>query len=769
MHVLHAPATSRGCSSSSSRPAGPQPNSARSISSFRHTSSSSCQQWRHETLIARAVELDLAELERQFPDSSSSGKKGKPKKPAKSKPASKGSSKTGSAAASMEESSGAAAAAKKRNGSSNGAGSAGATVSVDKTYEEPDPVPAGVVVGDDDEAAEGPMRAGSSGISSGLRLENVSITFKNQQVLKDCTWEVKKGERVGLVGVNGAGKTTQLQIVMGRLTPDAGEVIKAKRNMKVAYLAQEFDVEPSRTVREEFSSVYRQQLKVVSERERISKELEGVGEDMDRMQCANQGVGRAWAGCAAGPPGAAQRAGLDMDVQLLDKKIDQMMPELGFMPQDNDRLVSSYSGGWQMRMCLGKLLLQEPDVLLLDEPTNHLDLDAIEWLEGYLKQQEVPMVIVSHDREFLDNLCTKVVETERGVATTYKGNYTAYVAAKAEREALQWAAYERQQKEIDKLQDLVRRLAGGAQSGRAAAAEKQLERMKAEGLIEKPFVPKRRSFTFPPVEKMGTNVVEIKGLSHGYDGRLLFKDVDLEIGQGERIAIIGPNGAGKSTLLRLIMGREKALRGTVRLGEHNIVPNYFEQNQAEALDLSTSVLDTLVRSAPDAKINDLKQLLGRMLFSGNAMEKKVKVLSGGEKARLALAKFMCTQGTLLVLDEPTNHLDIPSKETLEEAIRCFEGAVIAVSHDRYFLKRIATRVLLAEDRQLKDFQGDYEYYLSKNDTEAEKMAVKAAKVKAVEQSAIKAKSKMSKAERERQKKDKAKAFNDAAAGKSKRR
>eukprot|EP00879_Flechtneria_rotunda_P011902 GHRR01012431.1.p1 GENE.GHRR01012431.1~~GHRR01012431.1.p1 ORF type:complete len:661 (+),score=250.45 GHRR01012431.1:1092-3074(+) len=645
--------------------------------------------------------------------------------------------------------------------SSNGAASTSSSSSpqaistVDKTYEEPDPVPAGVVVGDD--VTDERSKAGSSGISSGLRIQNVSITFKNQQVLKDCTWEVKKGERVGLVGVNGAGKTTQLQIVMGRLQPDGGEVIKAKRNMKVAYLAQEFDVDPTRTVREEFYSVYNKQLAVVAEQERISKALETVGEDMNKMQALLDKLDK------------LNAQAINLDVNLLDKKIDQMMPELGFMAADNDRLVASYSGGWQMRMCLGKLLLQEPDVLLLDEPTNHLDLDAIEWLEGYLKQQDVPMVIVSHDREFLDNLCTKIVETERGVATTYKGNYTCYMNQKSEREALQWTAYEKQQKEIDKLQDLIRRLSGGAQSGRAAAAEKQLERMKAEGLIEKPFVPKKRTFTFPPVEKMGQTVLSIKGLSHGYNGRLLFKDVDLEIEQGERIAIIGPNGAGKSTLLRLVMGREKPLKGMVQLGHHNIVPNYFEQNQAEALDLNLTVLDTLVQAAPDAKINDLKQLLGRMLFSGSAMDKKVKVLSGGEKARLALAKFMCTKGTLLILDEPTNHFDIPSKETLEEAVRAFEGAVIAVSHDRYFLKRIATRVLLAEDCSLKDFQGDYEYYLSKNETEAVKMEVKQARAAAVEKANTKAKSKMTKAEKERLKKDKAKAFNDAAAGKSKRR
>mmetsp|Transcript_5166 Transcript_5166/g.11242 ORF Transcript_5166/g.11242 Transcript_5166/m.11242 type:complete len:696 (+) Transcript_5166:136-2223(+) len=613
--------------------------------------------------------------------------------------------------------------------------------------QEPPPPPSSIenVEGADDKTS----RAGSSGIASGIRLENIAKTFKNQQVLVNCSWEVKKGERVGLVGVNGAGKTTQLQIVMGRIIPDSGEVVKAKRNMRIAYLAQEFDVVPTRTVREEFYSVYQEQLKVTQRREQISVDLENVGDDMDRMQALIEELEK------------LNNKAVDLDVTLLDKKIDQMMPELGFKAEDNDRLVASYSGGWQMRMCLGKMLLQEPDLLLLDEPTNHLDLDAIQWLEGYLKRQEVPMVVVSHDREFLDQLCTKVVETERGVSTTYNGNYTAYVNAKSEKVALQWASWEKQQKELAKQEEIVQRLAGGAQSGRAAQAEKTIERIKAEGLIEKPFVAKKRAFTFPPVEKMGQKVLTVEGLTHGYNGRLLFKDVDLAIEKGDRVAIIGPNGAGKSTLLRLAMGREQPNKGRVFLGEHNIVPNYFEQNQAEALDLNLTVLDTLVQASPDAKLNDLKSLLGKMMFSGSAMDKKVKVLSGGEKARLALAKFMCTQGTLLVLDEPTNHLDIPSKEMLEEAIRAFQGAVIAVSHDRYFLRRIATRVLLAEDMKLKDFKGDYDYYLEQNEDEAVKMQEKEERAKKLEQENTKAKSKMTKAERaqkEKEKKDKAKAF-----------
>ena len=621
-----------------------------------------------------------------------------------------------------------------------------------------------------------PSSSSTSSVGSGIKLENVrfsfftfvdrhnnkthtrihcirqiSMTFKNHQVLRDVSWDVKKGERVGLVGVNGAGKTTQLQIITGALSPDAGEVIKARENMKIAYLTQEFDVDPRRTVREEFASAFGDQQIVMRRQEEIQKELENCGEDMDKM------------GDLLDELSELQSKSQDLDVALIDKRIDQMMPELGFSPDDNDRLVASYSGGWQMRMCLGKILLQEPDLLLLDEPTNHLDVDAIEWLEGYLKGQEVPMVIVSHDRQFLDALCTKIVETERGVAATYKGNYTEYVKQKEERTVQQWTAWEKQQKEIDRQEEIARRLAAGANSGRASTAEKSIEKLKAEGtFVEKPFVPKKRSFLFPPVEKMGQVAVRIESLTHGYNGRTLFEDAHLEIHKGERVAVIGPNGAGKSTLLRLIMGQEEPQSGLVEMGPHHVVPNYFQQNQAEALDPKLTALQTLQQAAPDAKLNDIKGLLGKMLFSGAGMDKRAEVLSGGEKARLALAKFMLTEGTLLVLDEPTNHLDIPSKETLEEAVQAFEGAVIAVSHDRYFLKRIATRVVTVQNGKLEDYDGDYEVFLEENDEEREKMEEMEAKKKEIEKNTIKAKSKMSKAEKMAAKKEKVKTFNTAA-------
>mmetsp|Transcript_29389 Transcript_29389/g.52542 ORF Transcript_29389/g.52542 Transcript_29389/m.52542 type:complete len:686 (-) Transcript_29389:55-2112(-) len=587
---------------------------------------------------------------------------------------------------------------------------------------------------------------GGGGVSSGFKLENVSITFKNQQVLKDVSWDCKKGERVGLVGVNGAGKTTQLSIVTGKLTPDTGEVSFAKKKMNIAYLTQEFDVEPTRTVREEFRSVYKEQLKVTNRLDQLQKDLEQVTDDMERMQELLDEMDKLNTKATA------------LNVDTLDAKIDRMMPELGFKPGDDDRLVASFSGGWQMRMCLGKILLEEPDLLLLDEPTNHLDIDAIEWLEGYLKTREVPMVIVSHDRMFLDQLCTKIVETELGVTNTYPGNYTQYVAAKERNTAMQMSKYDKQQKEMQRQRELIQRLSGGAQSGRAATAEKMLEKLQAEA-IQKPFVAKSRNFRFPRVEKIGQKVLNLQGLTHGYNGRILFRDANLEVEKGERIAIIGPNGAGKSTLLRLIMGTEEAQEGRAELGEHNIIPNYFEQNQAEALDLEETVLGTLEKAAPDAKINDIKRLLGQMMFSGKAMEKQVKWLSGGEKARLALAKFMLTPATLLVLDEPTNHLDIPSKEMLEEAVRNFDGAVIAVSHDRYFLRQIVTRVLTVEEQQIVDYEGDYEYFLEKNEDEAERIEELETKQREVEKSNIVAKSKLSKAEKMKAKKEKAKDFN----------
>ena len=582
---------------------------------------------------------------------------------------------------------------------------------------------------------------------SGVRLEGIEKAFRGNLLLRGVSWEVKRGERVGLVGLNGCGKTTQLRIITGEVEPDAGEVRRARENMQVACLSQEFDVDPGRTVREEFCAAFGEGMAALRRLEALQAELETPGLEMDRMAEVLDEMEE------------VRAAAEDLDVAKIDTAIDRMMPSLGFKPEDSDRPVASFSGGWQMRMALGKILLQDPDLLLLDEPTNHLDLETVAWLEEYLKGQEAPMVVVSHDREFLDNICTKIVETERGTATTYPGNYTDYVARKAEGIQAQKTAHERQQKEIARQVEMAQRLQGGGQAGRAEAAKKALAKLREEGtFIEKPFEFKKRPFSFPAGERCGQVVARLKGVTHGYGGRELFRDADLELDKGNRVALLGPNGAGKSTLLRLMMGTEEPLKGEARLGEHNIVPNYFTQNQAEDLDLGLTALETLVQAAPDAKLDDIKALLGRMLFSGSGMERKVGALSGGEKARLALAKFMLTPATLLVLDEPTNHLDIPSKEVLEEALRTFEGAVVLASHDRYFLRQVANRIVEVRDQRLVDYKGDYNVFLQENDEEAEAEEVRVGEKKRKDQKKIKAKSKMSKAEKTRLKKEKAKAF-----------
>ncbi|HEY9822814.1 MAG TPA: ABC-F family ATP-binding cassette domain-containing protein [Candidatus Sericytochromatia bacterium] len=554
-----------------------------------------------------------------------------------------------------------------------------------------------------------------------LRLEHISKIYPTGEILKDVNWEVKPGDRIGLVGVNGAGKSTQLKIIAGEIEPTTGEVIRPT-SLHIAYLTQEFEVDPTRTVREEFWTVFKEANQVQHEMTQVPRDMETANpEQLDRLIHKLDRL---------------QRLFEALDGYGLEAQIEKILPEMGFEVEDGDRLVSAFSGGWQMRMSLGKILLQKPDLLLLDEPTNHLDLETIEWLETYLKGLKNPMVIVSHDREFLDRLCTQIVETERGVSSTYLGNYSAYLQQKAEMQEAQMSAYERQQKELDKQQAFVERFrASATRSTQAKSREKQLDKIER---IEAPTGGLRTlHFRFPPAPRSGREVVTIKDLVHTYGEKILFLGADLLIERGDRIAFLGPNGAGKSTLLHLIMGMEQPTEGIVEVGNHNVIPGYFEQNQAEALDLSRTVMETIHDEVPDWKNEEVRTLLGRFLFSGDTVYKKVEALSGGEKARLALAKMLLRPANLLILDEPTNHLDIPAKEMLEEAIQNYDGTVIIVSHDRYFISQVANKIVEIRDGEFRTYLGDYHYYLDKIAEEkeqvrlaaiaAEKAAKKAAK------------------------------------------
>ncbi|RCJ28583.1 lysophospholipase [Nostoc minutum NIES-26] len=554
-----------------------------------------------------------------------------------------------------------------------------------------------------------------------LRLEHISKIYPTGEVLKDINWEVKPGDRIGLVGVNGAGKSTQLKIINGEMEPTAGEIIRPS-SLHIAYLNQEFEVDPSRTVREEFWTVFKEANSVQLSLAQVQRDMETANpEELDKL---------------INKLDRLQRQFEALDGYGLEARIGKILPEMGFEQEDGDRLVSAFSGGWQMRMSLGKILLQKPDLLLLDEPTNHLDLETIEWLENYLKGLTTPMVIVSHDREFLDRLCTQIVETERGVSATYLGNYSAYLQQKAENQLAQLGAYERQQKELEKQQAFVDRFrASATRSTQAKSREKQLEKVER---IEAPIAGvKTLHFRFPPAPRSGREVVDIKDLTHIYDDKILFLGSNLLIERGDRIAFLGPNGAGKSTLLRVIMGMEPPTEGSVKLGDHNVIPGYFEQNQAEALDLKKTVMETIHDEVPDWKNEEVRTLLGRFLFTGDTVFKPVGALSGGEKARLALAKMLLRPANLLILDEPTNHLDIPAKEMLEEALQNYDGTAIVVSHDRYFISQVANKIVEIRDGEFRVYLGDYHYYLQKIAEEkeqarlaaiaAEKAAKKAAK------------------------------------------
>jgi len=540
-----------------------------------------------------------------------------------------------------------------------------------------------------------------------LRLERVSKLYPTGEVLRDVTWEVKPGDRIGLVGVNGAGKSTQLRLIAGLEEPSGGQVVR-QGEPRIAYLKQEFDVDLTRTVREELFQAFGEAADVMIRQHQVEHAMasDQAASDPEHLNELIEELGKLHSRFES------------LHGYELEARIDKLLPTIGFSPSGADLPVGDYSGGWQMRIALGKILLQDPDLLLLDEPTNHLDVETIQWLEGYLVERSVPLVVVSHDRTFLDRVCNQIVATERGIARTYLGNYSQHLEQKQlEREASQ-SAFDRQQKELASQQAYIDRFrASATRSTQAKSREKLLEKVdRIEAPVESLSGPR---FRFPDAPRSGRQVALIENLSHAYGDSILFLGAGLEVERGDRIAFVGPNGAGKSTLLRLIMGLEQPDEGTSQLGEHNVVAGYFEQNQAEALDLAKTVIDTLFEAVPDWTQTQVRSLLGSFCFSNDAVFKEVGKLSGGEKARLALALMLLSPCNLLVLDEPTNHLDIPAKQMLEDALREYEGAALLVSHDRYFISRVANRIVEIRDGELVLYRGDYAYYQAKKAEEAE--------------------------------------------------
>ncbi len=534
-----------------------------------------------------------------------------------------------------------------------------------------------------------------------IRFDNVSKIYSTDVVLKNINWEIRRGEKIGLVGSNGAGKSTQFKILIGEEDQTSGLVLK-EGSPKISHLKQQLDCNLNRTVREELESSFKDIQLVSNKLIEIENEMKFLDSRQDSKKLdylVNQ-------------LSKYQEKFEILGGYQMQAEVEKILPKLGFSQEDADRLVGNFSGGWQMKVALGKIILQKPDLLLLDEPTNHLDLETIFWLEEYLMSLKIAIILISHDRYFLDKLCKKIIFIERGISETYNGNYSFFVEQKSLNEESQNKAFELQQKEIETQKKYIERFrASATRSTQAKSREKQLKKIiKIDAPIARLKSP---SFNFPECPRSGKSVLQIKNLSHSYEEKILLFDVNLKVSSGEKIAILGPNGCGKSTLLKLIMKEIEPEIGEVNLGKHNIITSYYEQNQAAALAVEKQVIDLIYSKAPDWSQEKVRTYLGSFGFYKNAVFKYVQQLSGGEKARLALALMIMIPSNFLLLDEPTNHLDLQSKENLELAINNYKGTVFIISHDRYFISKVANRIIEIKESKLLSFNGNYEYFLEK--------------------------------------------------------
>ena len=520
-----------------------------------------------------------------------------------------------------------------------------------------------------------------------LTATEIRKAFGLNEVLCGASLTLQTGRCMGLVGANGCGKSTFLRILAEREHQDGGTISIAK-GVKLGYLAQQAEIEPGLTVWGVLEKVFEPVFEMEARMRRLEEEMAEKHEDAE----AFDRLGRQYAALTDAFGLAFPRAQWEQDASLL-------------------------SGGEQTRLCLGRLLLQKPDVLMLDEPTNHLDLSSLQWLEEYLKAYKGAVIIVSHDRYFLDAVCTDVAEMFLGRIEQYEGNYTRYQRLRAERFEARQRAYDAQQKEIAHQQAVIERLKSFNREKslkRARSREKVLDKME---LLERPQEEKQVRFSFDARRRTGDDVLIIQDLAKGYDGRTLFQHFDLHLRAGDRAVLIGPNGVGKSTLLRLIVKEQKADDGTIRYGA-NVDIGYYDQQQT-GLHPEKTVLDELWDRFPQMEQSDLRSVLGCFLFTGDDVFQPIHTLSGGEKGRVALTRLMLEKDNFLLLDEPTNHLDMDSREVLEGALDDFPGTILAVSHDRYFINRIATRIIEMRPDGVSFYLGNYDDYLEKKRREAE--------------------------------------------------
>ena len=527
-----------------------------------------------------------------------------------------------------------------------------------------------------------------------LRLEHLRKDYGGQRVLDDASLVLKPGERAALVAPNGAGKSTLLKIVAGLEHADSGRVTLPQGTV-VGYLAQDAGVQPGRSLHDEVLSAVADLLGIEESMRVVERLISEAEHDLEALVHQHADLQEQF----------ERRGGY-----AIEAEIGRVLSGLGFADADRGRQTQEFSGGWQMRIALARLLLGRPDVLLLDEPTNHLDLAATEWLEEYVKSSRATMLIVSHDRYFLDSVVQRVFELRQGRIETFPpGNYSAYRAERTRRDDAQGIIAERQQEEIERVEAYIRRYKEGNRATMAKSREKMLARLEAQR-VSAPRAERVVKFTFPACPPSGREVISLSHARRAYAERTVLEDVSLVIERAERVALIGPNGAGKSTLLRLLAGKDRPTRGAASLGI-GVRPAYFAQDQAEHLDPANTIFDEVYQAAPASwDIQAVRDLLGRFLFSGEDQFKSVATLSGGERSRVALAKLLLRPNNLLLLDEPTNHLDIATRERLEDTLSAYQGTLVVATHDRYLVNRLASKVIEVADGGIKMYPGTYADY-----------------------------------------------------------
>ncbi len=510
-----------------------------------------------------------------------------------------------------------------------------------------------------------------------IAVQNVSKFLGNKDLFRSVSFHIRPGDRIGVVGPNGAGKTTLFRIVLGDVEPDDGSVTRAK-NLALGYLPQQW--RPS-----EDTTVLAHTQGVCAEVFQLRRELENL--EVALKEARSKEAAESLAGRHAALLERLER----LRPYDLEARAQKVLMGLGFTEADFQKTLSALSGGWAMRVELARLLLAEPDVLLLDEPTNHLDLESILWLEGYLQETRSAVLVVSHDRIFLNRVVRRIFELENGRLEIYQGNFDRYMQEKAVRQRILEAAKENQEARIRHIERFIAR--NRVRKDRARQVQSRLKMLEKMERIESPATQETVRFQFPEPDRCGRRVLELVGMRKAYGAHVVYDGVDLVVERGDRVAFLGPNGAGKSTLLKILAGKEPVTDGWVRRG-HNVKIGYYAQHLWEELNLNNTVLEELLSVSGAMPHTQVRTLLGAFLFRGDDVEKKVGVLSGGEKARLSLCKLLVQAPNVLLLDEPTNHLDIPGREMLEEALAAYSGTVCFVSHDRHFINALANKILV---------------------------------------------------------------------------